>query len=107
MTQFAITDHAFERARERVGWTRPTLARMLERVFHDGVTANTPKNKIREYLHRHQAESPGRVARAYGEHVFLFNREPTADAAVLVTVFPLPHGLRRPARDARRLAYAT
>lgn len=106
MIHLAITDHAFERARERAGWNRGALSRMLERVSYDGVAASTPCRKIREFLRHYQDESPGRFARAYGEHVFLFARDAAADTAVLVTVLPLPHELRRPAHDARHLATA-
>ena len=106
MINFAITDHAFVRAKERIGWNRPALSRMLERVFYDGVAASTPHKKIRNFLGYYQKQEPGRIARAYGEHVFLFARDAAADAAILVTVFPLPHDMRRPAREARRLAWA-
>lgn len=102
MIHFVITDHAFERARERAGWKRPTLARMLERIFFDGVAASTPCRKIREFLRHYQEREPGRYARAYGEHVFLFARGHADDEAVLVTVLPLPHEFRVAARDARR-----
>lgn len=102
MIHFAVTDHAVERAKERAGWGRPTLCRMLERIFFDGVAASTPCRKIREFLLSFQAQEPGRYARAYGEFVFLFARGYSADEAVLVTVLQLPHDLRAAARDARR-----
>ncbi len=106
MLHLAISQHAFERARERVGWNRSALSRMLERIFYDGVAASTPCKRIREFLTHYHDEHPGRFARAYGEHVFLFTRDAALDAAVLVTVLPLPHELRRPTREARRLAHA-
>ena len=106
MIHLAITDHAFERAKERAGWNRSALSRMVERVFFDGVAASTPCRKIREFLRHYQQEDPSRFARAYGEFVFLFTRGNAADAAILVTVLPLPHELRQAAREARRLAYA-
>jgi hypothetical protein len=104
MIHLAISNHAFERARERAGWSCPALSRMLERVFYDGVAASAPGRKIREFLGYYQQENPSRFARAYGEHVFLFPHDD--DAAVLVTVLPLPHELRRPAHAARRFASA-
>ncbi len=102
MIHFAVTDHAVERARERAGWGRSTLCRMLERIFFDGVAASTPCRKIREFLRSFQDQEPGRYARAYGEHVFLFARGGATDEAVLVTVLSLPHEFRAAARDARR-----
>ena len=106
MIHFAVTDHAFERAKERAGWSRSALCRMLERVFYDGVAASTPCGKIRKFLRHYQEEWPGRFARAYGEHVFLFARGGAYDESVLVTVIPLPHELRAAARDARRSTWA-
>ena len=105
MIHFAVTDHAAARARERTGWGRSTVYRMLERIFFDGVAANTPCRRIRKFLRHYQEQVPGRYARAYGEHVFLFARGLAADEAVLVTVLPLPHDLRAAARDARRRAW--
>jgi len=56
MINLAITDHAFERAKERAGWNRSTLSRMVERVFFDGVATSTPCRKIREFLCHYQQE---------------------------------------------------
>ncbi len=107
MIQLAITDHAFERAKERVGWNRSALARMLERVFYDGIAATTSCKRVSEFLSSYEVPDPSRFARAYGEHVFLFTRTDAPDSAVLVTVLRLPHELREPIRAARRFAYAT
>lgn len=101
---FAST-HAIERARERAGWGRAALCRMLERIFFDGVDASTPCRKVSEFLRHYQEEEPCRVVRAYGEHLFLFARSHTGEA-ILVTVLPLPHELRAAVRDARRRAWA-
>lgn len=106
MIQLAITDHAFERAKERAGWNRSALTRMLERVFYDGVAASTPRKRVSEFLSSYEVQEPNRFARAYGEHVFLFTRADAPDSAVLVTVLQLPRELRHPTREARRLAYA-
>ncbi|MEY4939457.1 MAG: hypothetical protein RIQ93_1192 [Verrucomicrobiota bacterium] len=107
MIHFALTHHAVERAKERVGWNRSTLGRMLERVFYDGLAASTPRREIRGLLLGYQTQDQSQFARAYGEHVFLFTRGQVPDEAILVTVLPLPHGLRSAAREARRLAYAS
>lgn len=72
MIHLSATDHAILRARQRAGWDRAALGRMLERIFFDGVAANTSCRKIREFLRGYQEREPGRFARAYGEHVFCF-----------------------------------
>jgi len=106
MIHLAISEHAIERAKERVGWNRSALGRMLERVFYDGISASTPCRKIREFLSSYQSPDLNRFARAYGEHVLLFSWGSVPDEAVLVTVLQLLHDLRPAAREAKRLAYA-
>ena len=102
MIHLFASDHALVRARERAGWHRSTVYRMLERIFFDGVPPSTRRRKLREFLIQYEAEEPNRFARAYGNHVFLFARGHAADEAVLVTVLPLPFELRDVVCAARR-----
>ncbi len=106
MIQLAISDHAVERAKERAGWNRSSLGRMLDRIFYNGISTDTPCRKIRGFLLGYQTQDLSRFARAYGEHVFLFRRGSQRDEAILVTVLQLPHELRLAAHEAKRLAYA-
>ncbi len=106
MIHLSATDHAILRARQRAGWGRAALGRMLERIFFDGVAASTPCRKIRELLRGYQERESGRIARAYGEHVFVFARGHADDEAVLVTVLSLPHEYRIAVRVARQKAWA-
>lgn len=107
MVQFVLTEHAIERAKERAGWSRAALWRMLERVYYDGLSASAPARRIRQFLAAFQESNPSRVARTYGEHVFIFARGDHPNETILVTVLSLPHELRSAAREARRPAHET
>jgi hypothetical protein len=93
MIQLAATTHAYQRARERTGWNRNALQRMLDRIFYFGVSANSPHKKLRDFLRNLPGDYADRDARAYGEHVFVFAHDAPGEA-VLVTVLPLPHDIR-------------
>ena len=93
MIQLAATTHAYQRARERTGWNRAALLRMLDRIFYFGVRADSPRKKLRDFLSNLPGDYADRDARAYGEHVFVFAHDAPGEA-VLVTVLPLPHDIR-------------
>jgi hypothetical protein len=93
MIQLAATTHAFQRARERTGWNRNALIRMLDRIFYFGIRADSPHKKLRDFLSNLPGDYADRDARAYGEHVFVFAHDAPGEA-VLVTVLPLPHDIR-------------
>lgn len=95
---FVVTRHATVRAKERIGWRASSLCRMLNRIYFGGVGIGTPGRvpcSLRRYL-----EQSGRVARAFGEHVFLFDYNSAKDELILVTVLNLPHELRAAVRKA-------
>lgn len=58
MIHFALTDHAIQRARERAGWNRETLRRMLERIFFDGAAASYLGRRLRMFLQAFQRRDP-------------------------------------------------
>ena len=101
MIQLAATAHAFQRARERTGWNRNALLRMLDRIFYFGVRADSPHKKLREFLGDLTNGYVERQACAYGEHAFIFARGDSPGEAVLITVLPLPHDIRAALANAR------
>lgn len=105
MLQLCPSPHAIVRAKERAGWCRQSLARMLERALYDGLEAAECAGALRRYLVALPEGGPSRFARIYGEHVFIFGRDGTPDSATLVTILHLPHALRAAARRARELRH--
>ena len=87
-----ISDHAIERARQRLGWSARSLRRMASRV----VSVRRSADEISGVLHRYLEEqefSSGALARSYGENLFIFQRS-TAGELTLVTVWQLPAEVR-------------
>ncbi len=105
MLQLCPSSHAVVRAKERAGWCRHALARMMERALYDGLGAGECGRALRSYLTTITAEVPTRFARVYGQHVFIFGKEGTPGTATLVTVLHLPHELRSAAQRARQSRY--
>lgn len=95
--------HGRARARQRAGWSRQALERMLENVVCDGLGAAECAGALHRYLANLPQRKPARFVRVYGEHIFVFGRESTPDVATLVTVLHLPHAYRPAARRAREM----
>lgn len=93
----SITDHARERARERLGWNSSALDRMAEKALNEGVAHVHTRGRLNRYLGKLFTEHrTANNTRLYGEHVFIFHNE------VLITVFPLPREMRPAAQKASK-----
>ena len=92
-----ITDHARERAKERLGWNHSALDRMAERALNEGVAHTHTRGRLNRYLGKlYMERKKANNTRLYGEHVFIFSNE------VLITVFPLPREMRAAAQKASK-----
>ena len=45
-----ITDHAYARSKERLGWTKKTTKRMCEKAFFEGLSMDDLHGSIHNYL---------------------------------------------------------
>ena len=101
-----ISQHAYERARERLNWGERTLERMLERVHWVGLTAGRCSAAVRRFLEsKVRAEAPHKGATygvIHGEVLFIFARTPAEVCSTLVTVYQLPGEMRTRLRAQRR-----
>lgn len=89
-----ITDHAFARAKKRLGWNAAALKRMVDKALNQGITHAQTSGRLKRYLDKlYLSHENGTKLRLYGEHVFIFS-----DSA-LITVLHLPNRMRRAARD--------
>lgn len=85
-----ITEHAYERAKERLKWKSKVLDKMAEKAFLEGIKHKDTKGSLMRYLtklwfnYKHCNN-----VRIYGENIFFFcdNR--------LITVYQLPNDLRK------------
>jgi len=100
MITLLATHHANERARERIGWHRRTLDRMLERVFYDGLGPCDCPSRLHEFIAASVTAEACALTRIYGEHLYIFTRD-QPNVVVLKTVYPLPAALKSTAHRAR------
>ena len=83
-----ITDHAYDRLKERNGWSRKTADRMVERVFTQGAHAHEIKGYLRPLIESKMIEAAEKDISdiiLYGDVLYVFGR-----ANTLVTMYPAP-----------------
>lgn len=86
-----ITDHAYQRMKERCGWNKKAGARMADLAFNNGIRHQDTKGSLHRFIDKiylsHQNASKLVL---YGQAVFIFGR-----GNVLVTVYAVPSRLRK------------
>jgi len=100
------TRHAVLRAKERTGWCRHTLERMLERVYYFGLGAEVRSGHLRDYMEKVSFNEKASVVRLYGDHLFVFGHGCQSDEMALITILHLPVDLRTLAHRARAKSLA-
>lgn len=82
------TDHAYERAKKRLGWKPKVLDRMMKKAFEKGVTHSETKGGLNKYIAKlwFRNKNANNI-RIYGENVFLFCGK------TLVTIYRLENKL--------------
>ena len=86
----SITDHAYDRAKERLSWKHSVLDKMAEKAFLEGVTHKDTKSHLSKYITKiwFQHRTANNV-RIYGENIYLFHNN------TLITIYQLPNNLRK------------
>lgn len=88
MTDFKITEHAYDKAKERFGWSKATLDRMVERIYWNGIWNQNLHGKLKEFVEDKRERYPTvKNARIYGQDIFLFQ------GTTLVTCYRVPNPL--------------
>lgn len=88
-----ITKHAYERAKERLGWNKKTLKRMLPKVIDCGTYADDIKGFVKGWAQRKKDNKLNSIDELilYGNSLFLFKKKPnTTDTYILLTVVTAP-----------------
>lgn len=82
------TEHAYDRAKERLEWDKHTVDKMIHRIYHHGRSPGNTKGEWSKFVKRKRWLHPhARNIRIYGENIFFFNgRE-------LITLYRLPNDL--------------
>jgi hypothetical protein len=92
----AITHHAAERGRERLGLKTASVERMAELALEKGIERAETSGRLRRFLDAKAAGFPGAHSRIYGEVCFFYR------GRVLITCYQLPRELRGVVAKIRR-----
>lgn len=85
-----ITDHAYQRAKERLSWGKETIERMAKKAYFEGIRHKDTKGKLNKYITSLWSErKTANNIRIYGENIYLFSRN------VLLTVYHLDAKMRK------------
>lgn len=87
-----ITNHAYNRAKERLNLNRKSLERLVEKALKFGLKETEAKAKLKKYLEEQFKPYPDSHARIYGEVLFIFCGE---SCDKLVTLYQLPQELKK------------
>jgi hypothetical protein len=91
-----ITEHAVERAKERLGLNRDALTRTAQLALAHGVPHSATSGRLNRWITKLFFQNgTANNTRIYGEFVFLFT------GVRLITVFRIPNDLKNAAAKAR------
>jgi len=76
LTGFIVTEHAYEKAKERMNWKPKVLDKMMQKAFYKGIqhkdTKGTLKKHITKLWHRYKFCNNVRI---YGENIYFFSNK--------------------------------
>lgn len=82
------TDHAYKRAKERLGWNKKVLDKMRDKAFETGITHKETKSNLKKYISGLWKDHKFcNNVRIYGENIYFFAGE------TLITLYRLPNNL--------------
>lgn len=85
-----ITNHAYDRAKERFKLKSQSLDKLAQRAFDGGTKHGDTKGRLNKYITKLWFEhKTANNVRVYGEYLLIF-----ADST-LITLYHLPNNLRR------------
>jgi hypothetical protein len=85
-----VTQHAIERARERLSFNAQVLLKMARRAFFCGIAYEDTRGALHNFLDKYwDAQTKGNHVRIYGEVIYVFAKNK------LLTVYQIPCKVRR------------
>lgn len=85
----SVTEHAVERAKERLGWSRPALLRMALKAKQEGLVLRDTAGGLHRYIASQHMAHKGHTSIIHGLAIFIFGGH------VLITVIPVPPKYRK------------
>ena len=100
MQKIAITDHAYDRIKERMGLNKKAADRIVTVAYRDGIQHSETKGTLYRYIGNltRSYMKKGACFKIYGENVFCFvnqkDRESGEKIGILLTVWTIPKEYR-------------
>lgn len=82
-----ITQHAFDRAKERSSWSESVLERMAQRAYTDGFEPKNMKARLKRFVDSKTIKHHSTVY-LHGEVLYFFKQN------LLVTLYQIPNDLK-------------
>lgn len=93
----SITEHAYDRMKERLGWNRKAGERMAQKAFVQGITHGETRGSLHRYLDGiFLSYNNANNMKIYGEAIFIFRNDK------LITVYALPTKYRKYMAESKR-----
>lgn len=101
-----ITDHAFDRLKERSGLNKKAAVKLAEKAYNKGIKHSDTSGTLYRYVSSVAGDShKGATIRLYGDKVFIFNRnnknENKERVIKLITVMQMPNNIVKKANALR------
>lgn len=89
-----LTNHAYERFKERAGIKKNAAERLTKRAYKNGIGIDEVKGSLKRYIASLMEDryNKGSYVIVYGEFVYVFYEQ--LNSVVLVTMFWLPNNLK-------------
>lgn len=90
MPGITISNHAYDRAKERLGFDKKATDKMAVLAYGHGTKHGDAKGRLKKYIDKlfleHRTANNTRV---YGEAIYLFHNQ------TLITIYRLPNNLKK------------
>ena len=83
-----ITKHAYKRAKERCGWSKSSMNRMISRIYERGIDIKDIKGALRPWAEVKLESGGMKESKIYADTLFVIK------GGMLVTLYHLPGKVR-------------
>ena len=92
--EIIITQHAYDRIKERMGLNKAAAERLAHKALNCGIQHGDTKGMLHKYIsgQLHRNPHKGAAVRLYGEFAYAFIQE--GEKMLLLTIFQIPRNLR-------------
>ena len=83
-----ITNHAYEKAKERLSWKADVIEKMAEIALNEGISHSDTKGKLKRYITKlYLSHRTSNNIRIYGQNIYFFLGD------TLITIYRVPTNL--------------